>query len=82
MISKVVSKPSKNPLFNDRSKHIKIRYHFTEDRSQKEAMTLQCISTDQLVADALTKSLVKEMFEFFRDRLGLAQNSSLAKREG
>jgi hypothetical protein len=42
---------------------------------------LQYISTDEQVADILTKPLVKGKFVFFRDKLGVVQNTFLAKRE-
>jgi hypothetical protein len=68
-------------MFHDRSKCIEIRYHFIRDRVQKGAMKLQYISTDQQVAYNLMKPLEKGKFEAFRNRLGLVQNSFLAKRE-
>jgi hypothetical protein len=74
-------KLSENPVFHDRSKHIEIRYHFIRDRIQKGAVKLQYISTDEQVADILTKPLEKGKFVFFRDRLGVVQNTFLAKRE-
>jgi hypothetical protein len=40
-------KLSKNPVFDDRSKHIEIRYHFIRDMIQKGAVKLQYIPTDQ-----------------------------------
>jgi hypothetical protein len=74
-------KLSENPVFHDRSKHIEIMYHFIRDRIQKGAVKLQYVPTDQQVADILTKPLAKGKFEAFRDKLGLVQNSFLAKRE-
>jgi hypothetical protein len=74
-------KLSENPVFHDRSKHIEIIYHFIRDRIQKGAVKLQYISTDEQVADILTKPLVKGKFVFFRDKLGVVQNTFLAKRE-
>jgi hypothetical protein len=44
-------------------------------------MKLQYISTDEQVADILTKALIKGKFVFFRDKLRLVQNTFLAKRE-
>ena len=38
-------------------------------------MTLQYISTDEQVADILTKYLGRGKFVFFRDKLGVAQNT-------
>ena len=44
-------------------------------------MTLQYISTDEEVVDILTKSLGKDMFIHFRDKLGVVKNNFLGKRE-
>lgn len=52
-------KLSKSPMFQDRSKHIKIKYHSIKDRVQKGAMALRCISTNQQVAKILTKPQAK-----------------------
>ena len=46
-----------NLVFHDRSKHIEIRYHFIQDYVQRGAVSLQYISTNEQVADILTKSL-------------------------
>jgi hypothetical protein len=66
-------------VFHDRSKHIEIKYHFIRDKDHKGAMKLHYIPMDQQVADFLTKPLAKGMFEAFRDKLGLVQNSFLVK---
>ena len=70
-----------NPVFHDRSKHIEIRYHFIQDYVQKGAMSLQYISTDEQEAYILIKSLGRGKFVFFRDKLGVVQNTFLGKRE-
>ena len=62
-------------------KHIEIRYHFIRDYVQRGAVELQYISTDEQVADILTKSLGRGKFVFFRDKLGVVQNTFLGKRE-
>ena len=72
---------SENLVFNDRSKHIEIRYHFIRDYVQRGAMTLQYISTDEQVANILTKSLKRGKFIHFRDKLGVVKNNFLSKRE-
>ena len=73
-------KLSENPVFHDRSKHIEIRYHFIRDYVQR-AVELQCIFTDEQVADILTKTLGKGKFVFFRDKLGVVSNTFLGMRE-
>jgi hypothetical protein len=52
---------AKNLVFHERSKHIRIKYHF-----------IHSCTTDQLT-DILTKSLGKTKFEEMRGRIGLKQ---------
>jgi hypothetical protein len=68
-------------MFHDRLKYIEIRYHFLRDRVQKGVVKFQHISTNKQIADILTKPLVKGKFVYFRDKLGVVENTSLAKRE-
>jgi hypothetical protein len=42
---------------------------------------VQYLPTDEQVADVLTKPLTKMKFEYFRDKLGVAENVSLTERE-
>jgi hypothetical protein len=42
---------------------------------------VQYLPTDEQVVDVLTKPLTRTKFEYFRDRPGMAENASLAKRE-
>jgi hypothetical protein len=74
-------KLSENPVFHDRSKHIEIRYHFIRDYVQRGAVELQYISTEEQVADILTKALGRGKFVFFRDKLGVVSNTFLGMRE-
>jgi hypothetical protein len=64
-----------NPIFHDRSKHIKIRYHFIRDHVQRGAVELQYASTDEQMVDILTKALGKGKFVPFRDKLGVVRNT-------
>ena len=64
---------TKNPMFLDNSKHIEIRYFYIRDMEQKGAIKLQYVSTDEQVADVLTKPLSQVKFEYFRDKLGVVR---------
>jgi len=68
-------------LFQDRSKHIEIRYHFIRDYVQRGIMRLEYIQTDEQVEDIFTKALSRQKFVKFMDKMGLMQNPILAKRE-
>ena len=69
-------KMSENPVDHDRSKHIDTRYHYIRDMVQKGAVQLQYLSTDEQIADILTKPLTRVKFEYFRDKLGVVENDS------
>jgi hypothetical protein len=60
-------------VFHDKSKHIEIKYHYVQDMVQKREIKLQYISTDEHVANVLTKPLSKVKFDYFRDKLGVVQ---------
>jgi hypothetical protein len=74
-------KLSENPVFHDKSKHIEIKYHYIRDMVQRKAVHVQYLSTHEQVADVFTKPLARTKFEYFRERLGLVENASLAERE-
>ena len=64
---------SKNPVFHDKSKHIKIKYHYIKDMVQRGAMKLQYVAMDEQLDDVLTKPLARLKFEYFREKLGVLQ---------
>ena len=74
-------KVSENHVFHDRSKHIEIKYHYIRDMVQRKAVHVQYLPTHEKIADIFTKPLAKTKFEYFHERLGLVENSSLDERE-
>jgi hypothetical protein len=74
-------KLSENPVFHNRSKHIEIKYHDIIDMVQRKAVCVQYLPTHELIVDIFAKPLAKRKFEYFRERLGLVENASLAERE-
>ena len=62
---------SENPVFHDKSKHIKIKYHYIKDMVQRGAVKLQYVVTNKQATDVLTKSFARLKFEYFREKLGV-----------
>jgi len=48
---------------------------------QKDDICLQYILIEEQIADIFTKPLTMVKFVYFRDKLGMVENASLAKRE-
>ena len=74
-------KMTENPMFHAKLKHIEIRYHYIRDMVQRGAIKLQYVSTDEQVADVLTKPLSRIKFEHFRDKLGVVRKDLPRKGE-
>ena len=53
---------AKNLVFHERSKHIRIKYHFIRDCLEDGSIKASHIATTNQLADILTKSLGKTKF--------------------
>ena len=62
-----------NLVFQDKTKHIEIQYHYIHDMVQKGVVKLQYVGTDEQVADVLTKPLSRVKLGYFRDKLGVVK---------
>ncbi|KAJ9551903.1 hypothetical protein OSB04_015948, partial [Centaurea solstitialis] len=64
-------KLSKNPVLHKRSKHIDVRFHFLRDLVNEGTIELVYCSSEEQVADILTKPLKLDAFEYLREKLGM-----------
>ena len=58
-----------------------MKYHYIKDMVQRGAIKLNCIVTNEQIADVLKKPLSLTKFTYFPDKLGVAKNASLVDRE-
>jgi len=72
---------AKNPIFHERSKHIRIKYHFIRDCLEDGSIKASHIATTDQLANILTKSLGKSKFQEMRERIGLQQTTSSARHK-
>lgn len=63
----------KNPVFHDRSKHIKSRFHYIRERVGDNEIVVEHISGKEQRADILTKALAKIKFKEMRELLGMKE---------
>lgn len=66
-------KLSKNPVMHGCSKHIDVRFHFLQDLVRDGILELIQCSTQQQVADVLTKPLKLDVFLRMRGSLGVCE---------
>ncbi|GJW72781.1 hypothetical protein Tco_0132151 [Tanacetum coccineum] len=64
---------SKNPVLYSRTIHIEIRHHFLCDNVQKGNISIEKVSSEDNIADILTKPLKREPFNLLKLGLGLME---------
>ncbi|GJU35545.1 copia protein [Tanacetum coccineum] len=64
---------SKNLVQHSRTKHIEIRHHFLRDNIQKGNISIEKVSSEDNIADILTKLLKCEPFNYLRLGLGMME---------
>lgn len=66
---------AENPVHHERTKHIDIAYHFIRERVQTREIRVEHVSTNEQLADLLTKGLIREKWTQMIRKLGLIFNS-------
>lgn len=64
---------SKNPVFHERSKHIDTRFHFIRECIGDRRMDVEHVSTEEQLADLLTKPLGRDRFCELRIQVGVVK---------
>jgi hypothetical protein len=57
---------AQNPVFHERAKHIKVRYHFLRDHVEKGDIEMRYIETERKLTDIFIKPLDKTRFASLR----------------
>ncbi len=62
---------TKNPQFHGRTKHIAIKYHYIREQVNDGSITVQYCSTENMLADMLTKPLASTQFSKLCSLIGI-----------
>jgi ATP sulfurylase len=62
---------TKNPMQHARTKHINLQHHFVRERIENGEVTFKYCSTEDMVADVLTKALPREQHNKLISMFGL-----------
>jgi hypothetical protein len=63
---------SKNSVMHSKTKHIPIKYHFLQEQVAEKKIQVEYVGTKEQIADIFTKPLLREAFEYLRQKLGIA----------
>lgn len=72
-------KLANNPIFQKRTKHIAVKYHYIRDLISQKKVELQYQSIKDMIANGLTKSLESILFQKFVSALGLSSLQMMIK---
>ena len=71
-----------NKHIHNRSKHIDVNYHNIRDLHERNLITVSFVPSADIVADGLTKPLIKDKHKTFKQQLGITTSRSSAGRLG
>ena len=67
-----------NPVLHSRSKHFELDLHFVHDRVQHKQMLVVHLPSQFQITDVLTKPLSGTMFQKFKNKLRVVDNSPIS----
>lgn len=70
---------STNPVFHSRRKHVVIDFHFVRKKVQNGSLRVSHVSSNDKLADALTKLLSPQRLENLRIKIGVHSMNSILK---
>ena len=62
---------TKNPVFHEKRKHIRIKYHFIRDLVKDGEINVMHCKTQEQVADIFKKTLKYDVFKKMKEKLGI-----------
>jgi hypothetical protein len=60
-----------NPEFHQRTKHIRVKFHYILDIKAEKEIDIQYVSTENQLADALTKNVDNQKLSKFKHCIGM-----------
>jgi hypothetical protein len=71
----------KNPEMHNRTKHIDIHFHYIREKYIERLLDVKYVSTEDQLADCLTKALPKDKFKSQLLKIGLSDLTSVKALE-
>lgn len=71
-----------NPSSSNKTKHVDVRYHLVRDCVARGEVSLEYVSTVDVLADGMTKPLAATKFLLFRAGLGVVDIGAPCRRAG
>ena len=66
-----------NPIFHSSMNHVALDYHFIREQVQNGLLWVAHVSSADQLADALTKPLPRQQFQFLKTKIGLSSQPSI-----